>query len=826
MRGSSTGRVRDDRRARGGAAAAAGREQPGDRLADLRLRRRAAAASRRRRCSPPFRRVWMFRARQLLEFPPAIAYGRLYFANNSGVIFAVNAKTGKRAWSSRRAAAWPRRPPSPATPSSQAFLNRPPCNSEARRAARGRGGRLRGGLREDPLADAHRPDRVLAARRERASSTSATGAAASTRSTSGRAACAGRSRRAAGSRARSRCRGGRLYVGTYDGHVYALDATHGQADLARVGRRTGFGGRGQFYSTPAAAYGRIYIGSTDGKVYSFGATSGKLRWSQGTGGYVYSSPAVWRQTVYAGSYSGRFYALRRGHRRRRLALQGERPDLGLADGHERRRLLRHARGAHVRARRAQRQLLWTFAGRQVHAASSPTASGSTSSATPASTGWLSGEQVRRHGRGRVHRLAPRRGAAGAAATRSSASTAFTDYYDPALKEQNARGARRARRLDLAEDELDFAGFDGVFHLAAQPGVRSFGDVLPALRAPQRARDAARPRGRRARPASRVVFASSSSVYGEAERYPTPEETPPRPLSPYGITKLACEHLAAAYGRSFGLDAVVLRYFNAYGPRQRPDMAFTAHRRPRSPPAPPFDALRRRRADAAASRTSATWSRRRIARHGRRRGRALYNVGGGQEATMNETIALLERISGRRARRPPRAAGARRPAAHESRHDADPAPTWAGSRARRSRTACARNGQWAASLESPRDERALRRSPSSTPSRRSTSARRGQRSSRAGGCRSRGSSSARSSASRSRSAAARSTRPRRCSTSASRSRRRAAADPEPRDEPAHRQRDHPLRGGAEGGGAGGGHARRPAARQRARRRSRPSASRGS
>ena len=78
----------------------------------------------------------------------------------------------------------------------------------------------------------------------------------------------------------------------------------------------------------------------------------------------------------------------------------------------------------------------------------------------------------------------------------------------------------------------------------------------------------------ARDGVKVVFASSSSIYGAAERYPTPEDTPPRPLSPYGITKLACEHLADAYGREFGLDCVVLRYFNAFGPRQRPDMAFT------------------------------------------------------------------------------------------------------------------------------------------------------------------------------------------------------------------------------------------------------------
>jgi len=149
---------------------------------------------------------------------------------------------------------------------------------------------------------------------------------------------------------------------------------------------------------------------------------------------------------------------------------------------------------------------------------------------------------------------------------------FTDYYDPALKRLNARGLD-VRDVDLAEDTLDFSGFDGVFHLAGQPGVRSFGDVFGLyvernVLASQRLFEAA------ARDGVRVVFSSSSSVYGEAESYPTPEDAPPAPLSPYGITKLTCEQLLRAYARSFSLDAVVLRYFNAFGPRQRPDMAFT------------------------------------------------------------------------------------------------------------------------------------------------------------------------------------------------------------------------------------------------------------
>ncbi len=217
---------------------------------------------------------------------------------------------------------------------------------------------------------------------------------------------------------------------------------------------------------------------------------------------------------------------------------------------------------------------------------------------------------------------------------------FTDYYDPALKEENARELD-VRRLDLAEDEVDFAGVEGVFHLAGQPGVRSFGDVFPLylrrnLLATQRVFAAA------ARDGVRVVFASSSSVYGAAERYPTPEQTPPRPLSPYGITKLACEHLADAYARAFGLECVVLRYFNAFGPRQRPDMAFTR--------------IAFALADGTAFELYGDGDQSRgwtyvsdvvdatIAAMGR--GRGTYNVGGAHEASLNETIALFERIAGR------------------------------------------------------------------------------------------------------------------------------------------------------------------------------------
>ncbi len=220
--------------------------------------------------------------------------------------------------------------------------------------------------------------------------------------------------------------------------------------------------------------------------------------------------------------------------------------------------------------------------------------------------------------------------------------AFTDYYSTAEKEENAR-AFDVLRLDLAEDDLDLHGVDGVFHLAAQAGVRSFGAVFPLyvrrnLIATQRLFEAAAAAG------TRVVFASSSSVYGEAEAYPTPEDAAPQPISPYGITKLGCEQLARAYALGFGLDAVTLRYFTVYGPRQRPDMFFRRV----------CDALldgtafeiygsgeQSRSFTEVGDTVAAT-----IAAMERAPAGALYNVGGGEEASMLEAIALLEQISGR------------------------------------------------------------------------------------------------------------------------------------------------------------------------------------
>lgn len=157
---------------------------------------------------------------------------------------------------------------------------------------------------------------------------------------------------------------------------------------------------------------------------------------------------------------------------------------------------------------------------------------------------------------------------------------FTDYYDVALKRRNLAAALAHPRFTLRELDLGAADLaalpevDVVFHQAAQAGVRaSWGrefasyvhhNILATQRLLERYRGAA---------LERFVYASSSSVYGDAERYPTDEALLPRPFSPYGVTKLAGEHLVLLYGRNFGMPVSALRYFTVYGPRQRPDMAF-------------------------------------------------------------------------------------------------------------------------------------------------------------------------------------------------------------------------------------------------------------
>jgi UDP-glucuronate 4-epimerase len=230
--------------------------------------------------------------------------------------------------------------------------------------------------------------------------------------------------------------------------------------------------------------------------------------------------------------------------------------------------------------------------------------------------------------------------------------AFTDYYPRPTKESNVNEARTVGglslvELDLSADALDplLENVDGIFHLAAQPGVRgSWGEtfahyVRDNILATQRLFEAAAARG------LRVVMSSTSSIYGNAEAYPTREDATPRPVSPYGVTKLACESLARTYGECFGLETVVLRYFTVYGPRQRPDMAFARiiSALLTGRPFPLFGSGEQSRdftyVDDAVSATVAAME--------RGSSGIVYNVGGGSETTLNDAIALCEELSGRR-----------------------------------------------------------------------------------------------------------------------------------------------------------------------------------
>jgi len=158
---------------------------------------------------------------------------------------------------------------------------------------------------------------------------------------------------------------------------------------------------------------------------------------------------------------------------------------------------------------------------------------------------------------------------------------FLDYYPREIKEKNLEELKKSSKFQFMEADLlklDLVPivqkYDAIFHLAAQAGVRaSWGESFSIytennIRATQRLLEACK--GQKIK---KFVLASSSSIYGDAERMPTSEENTPQPVSPYGLSKLACEHLCYLYWKNYKIPYVALRYFTVYGPRQRPDMAF-------------------------------------------------------------------------------------------------------------------------------------------------------------------------------------------------------------------------------------------------------------
>ena len=233
---------------------------------------------------------------------------------------------------------------------------------------------------------------------------------------------------------------------------------------------------------------------------------------------------------------------------------------------------------------------------------------------------------------------------------------FSDYYDRARKKQNLEAARNHKdftlvELDLVDGDVARAlrGASVVFHLAGQEGARpSWGDHFNSylddnILATQRVLEALREN-----PVERFVFASSESVYGDAEMFPTKESALPRPVSPYGMTKLAAEHLVFVYMRNFGIPATSLRYFTVYGPRQRPDMAFCRFMEALVEDAPIEiygDGEQTREFTFVSDAVDGTVKASAADVAGQ-----VINLGGGSRVSVNRVLDTLEEISGMRSRR--------------------------------------------------------------------------------------------------------------------------------------------------------------------------------
>jgi len=229
---------------------------------------------------------------------------------------------------------------------------------------------------------------------------------------------------------------------------------------------------------------------------------------------------------------------------------------------------------------------------------------------------------------------------------------FTDYYPRNRKEQNLTTLHATDRFTLVESSLaeaDWArlldGVTWVFHLAAQAGVRkSWGRdfhvyTVNNVEGTQILLEACK-----GRPIERLVYASSSSVYGDDVPLPMREDALPQPVSPYGVTKLSAEQLCHLYYANYGVPAVSVRYFTVYGPRQRPDMGFHKFFQSamRNEPVSVFGDGRQTRdftfvSDAVAATVSAST---------RGTPGAVYNIGGGSRIELLDVFELIGRVTGR------------------------------------------------------------------------------------------------------------------------------------------------------------------------------------
>ena len=230
--------------------------------------------------------------------------------------------------------------------------------------------------------------------------------------------------------------------------------------------------------------------------------------------------------------------------------------------------------------------------------------------------------------------------------------AFTDYYARETKEANLASLRTRSAFDFVESSIREAdwpvlldGVTHVFHLAAQAGVRaSWGRDFAIytelnIDSTQILLEACA--GRRL---ERFVYASSSSVYGDGVELPMDEDARPQPVSPYGVSKLAAEHLCLLYHATSGVPAVALRYFTVYGPRQRPDMAFNRFLRAvaAGEPIPLYgDGGQTRDFTFVEDAVAAT-----VAAGLRGTPGGVYNIGGGSRVSMNDVLEIIASVTGR------------------------------------------------------------------------------------------------------------------------------------------------------------------------------------
>ena len=230
---------------------------------------------------------------------------------------------------------------------------------------------------------------------------------------------------------------------------------------------------------------------------------------------------------------------------------------------------------------------------------------------------------------------------------------FTDYYPRPLKQANLEGLLGEPGFRFVESTIQdadlealLAGTTHVFHLAAQAGVRkSWGRDFQVYTANNIEATQALLEACVGRPIERLVYASSSSVYGDGTPLPMHETALPAPLSPYGVTKLAAEHLCNLYHTNHGVPCVSLRYFTVYGPRQRPDMAFNRFIRAAltgEPIALYGDGEQTRDFTFVGDAVAAT-----AAAGTRGVPGGVYNVGGGDRVSVNQVLGVLEGIAGRR-----------------------------------------------------------------------------------------------------------------------------------------------------------------------------------